>query len=178
MKNNSVKSTQVKSLPYLPELSGIKTTRVVTKHFTNLAMYMNQQLFSLLSWLIYQSKPDNTIIYSTQLLIKFKESIFSAHKIYTPDKPFKADIKVIRGVFSNLIGIGYLLPNYDKKVFTINPMLSYHPGYLSASNYKSICAEYQDLYDKSKHWIETASFDFKVIQSFTKRYSETINSAI
>jgi len=178
----SIESTQVKSLPYFPELTGGKTTRVVTKHFTNCAMYLPSSEFALLSWLIYQSKSDNTIVYSTRLLISFKETVLAANVVYNPSIKLSGNVKSIREDFKHLIENGYLLPNYDKKVFTINPMLSYHPEYLSAANYKSICAEYKELWDKPKNWTEAVNSDFKVIDAFaklfTKRYSETINSVI
>ena len=170
---NTKSTLQTKSLPYFPVLSHGKSTRTVTKHFTNLAMYMHQQSYSLLSWLIYQSRADNTIVYSTQLLIKFKESIVAAAKTYTPDEPFKADIKVIRGVFRLLAENGYLLPTYDKKVYLINPMLSYHPEYLSAANYKKMCEEYQEIYSHIP-----SNFTEDRVKSFTKRYAESVNSVI
>jgi len=179
----SIESTQVKSLPYFPELTGGKTTRVVTKHFTNCAMYLPSSQFALLSWLIYQSKSDNTIVYSTQLITRFAAAVKESNKLYNPGKRLSKNlvafdhfglnigIKGIRAAFKQLIENGYLIPNYDKKVFTINPMLSYHPEYLSAANYKSICAEYA-YYQSNKNT------GIAFIKDFTQKYSETINSVI
>ena len=158
------------SLPYLPELSGSKTTRVITKHFTNLSLYMDQNRYSLLTWLIYQSKSDNSVIYSTHLLNKFRESVLLAREVYGETHLVKCNIKAIRASFKSLVSLGYILPTYDGKMFVISPLLSYRAEYVSAANYKKYCKMYQDLGGKDNL--------NELLKSYTEDYCNCVNSVI
>lgn len=143
MNNKNIELVECKALPYLPVLTGLKTTRVVTKHFTNLSLYMRTNMYALLSWLIYQSKNDNTVRYSTHLLVKYRESVLAAGERYGDEVKLHVSVQYIRENFARLVEQGYLLPNYEKFVFTINPMLMYRDEYVRASEYKVMQEKYQ-----------------------------------
>lgn len=173
MNTNLILSTQVKGLPYFPELTGGKTTRVITKHFTNAAMHLPSIQFALLTWLIYQSKADNTFVYSTHLLNKFKDSYSAAIRLYSRIEKTIA-IPRIRLNLKLLIESGYLLPNYDKKVFTINPMLSYRAEYMRSGNYKYICQKYSHIFDSERDGKYNQNDFTEHIKAFTGIYSEIV----
>lgn len=145
MNTQIVRNTKVKKLPYFPVLTGQKTTRVITKHFTNCALYLDHNSFSLLSWLIYQSKQDNSFTYSTHLLTKYRESVFAASSEYGFKQIRFVSVQKIRSVFTDLIESGYILPTHTKDSYIINPMLSYRDEYLRASEYLEICKMYQSI---------------------------------
>lgn len=144
MNTKLIENTQVISIPYFPELTGSKTTRVITKHFTNLAMYLDPELFALLSWLIYQSKADNSFKYSTQLLRKYSEAIKGCEKTYG-SRRLSVDVKRIRVNLKALIQSGHLLPTNIKNTFIINPMLSYRSEYITSDEYKTACRYYNNI---------------------------------
>jgi hypothetical protein len=160
-----IKDVQVNGLPYFPQLSGQKTSRVITKHFTNLAMYLPIDKFAMLTWLIYQSRADNTVIYSTQLLTRYSAAMKASWGLYNAKPCLNYNIKHLRAVFGQLVENGYLLPNYDRKLFTINPMLSYRAEYMRSAHYHKICKEYQSL------TANTAE-----IRDFTAKYSKIVDS--
>lgn len=160
---------QVISLPHFPEISHIKANRVITKHFTNTALYLPHNKISLLTWLIYQSKKDNTVVYSTQLLTKYCQAVKSAEEVYESSAGLSFDIKVIRSLFKQLVESGYLLPNYNKKLFTVNPMLSYYAD-ISQKVYKQIIIEHCEL---SRHcsWVQPNLRTPGLIEDFTAKYT-------
>lgn len=166
-----MKDIQTISLPYFPELSSGKSNRVITKHFTNAAMYLSQNEFAMLSWLVYQSKADNTIVYSTQLLARYSAAIKAAEEMYKESQGLAIGIKAIRGFFRQLVQKGYLLSNYNKKVFTINPMLSYRVDYVKSADYKEICTDYDLLYCDIEYGV-TSVFNTQAINGFCEIYSK------
>lgn len=173
MNTKLISSATVLSLPCFPELSAQKSNRVVTKHFTNAALYLLPNQIALLNWLIYQSKVDNTVVYSTQLLIRFCATVKEVSKTYNNDKLcFSTDIKYCRQLFKTLIQDGYLLPNYKKNVFTINPMLTYRAEYMRPKDYKSICDHYTILMILPEG--KTSSLKHSDICIFCRRYSEIV----
>lgn len=143
MNNNMIRNSVPDSLPHLPKLIGSKTTRVITKHFTNCPLYMDGDSFVLLTWLIYQSKNDNTIKYSTHLLNRYRSSLLLAGEHYKSELNLYKSIPKIRLVFKYLIETGYILPNYQPDVFTINPMLTYRDEYIRKDEYSRLCDFYQ-----------------------------------
>jgi hypothetical protein len=140
-----IRNTKVKTLPYLPPLIGSKTTRSITKHFTNLPLYLDGDHLSLLNWLVYQSRQDNTVHYTTHLLSKYRESILAAKEQYGVDLGLVISIQLIRGLFKDLIEDGYLLDNYQADIFTINPMLTYRHEYIRKEEYSNLVKMYQSI---------------------------------
>ena len=128
--------------PYFPELSGVKTLKTLTKHFTNLLLYLPIEKTAFLGWLVYQSKADNTFIYSTHLLTKYSEAIKSARLQYQSKTPLKTDLKAIRATFRQLVDSGYIF-YVEGKMYMLNPMLSYRYEYMRAKEYKVFVARYQ-----------------------------------
>ena len=167
--------TEVVSLPYFPELSGQKTSRVITKHFTNAAMYMPKDQFCMLTWLIYQSKADNTVNYSTQLLIRYSAAIKASTQLYNSTNNLNTGIKHLRVVFKTLIQNGYLLPNYNKKLFTINPMLSYRAEYMRVDKYRIACADYKEIC-RYYSFVDPPQYEYHIIREFTANYSNIVDS--
>ena len=180
MNTNLISNSKVMSLPYFSELSAQKSNRVITKHFTNLALYLPPNQFALLNWLIYQSKADNTVVYSTQLLIRYSAAVKECEKQYYLSAGLQKNIKAIRPIFQKLIESGYLLPNYKKNVFTINPMLTYRAEYMRPKDYEEIVTgwqvikgAYKDVRDIHPETGYTGSYD-RYISEFCRRYSEIV----
>ncbi len=148
MNTKLIEQTEVQSLPYFPILEAHKSNRVITKHFTNLPLYLNPNHFALLTWLIYQSKADNSIKYSTKLLLKYTATLLQCEQEYkdgnTVGRLFTS-LPFLRVSFQYLIKQGYLLPSHLKGYFVINPLLSYREEYIRPNEYKAICEEYQRI---------------------------------
>jgi len=92
-------------------------------------------------------------VYNTQLLIRYSAAIKEALTQYGESVIYdnlNHGIKVNRRIFKELIESGYLLPNYKKNVFTINPMLTYRAEYMRPKDYKEVCVKYDLLYDHLK----------------------------
>jgi hypothetical protein len=101
MNTGRIKKTKTLSLPDFPATN--KTTRVVTKHFTNLAMYLERDQLSLLNWLVYNCGMDNRIKYSTVLLQRYAKSVDEVQHHYGSKVRLKASVQGIRGVLEGLI---------------------------------------------------------------------------
>lgn len=139
-----IETIRPKSLPNFPVLSSLKTSRVITKHFTNLYLYQPPEHTTLLAWLVYQVAADNTFRYDSELLTQYSFTITAAKEFYKGTRG-NADIKAIRGIFKDLIEQGYILPTSEAAVFMLNPMLSYRADYVSKGEYKIIMDNYNKL---------------------------------
>jgi hypothetical protein len=62
-------------------------------------------------------------------------------------RPSSTSTQAIRSDFKRLVRLGYLLPTRDKKVFLINPMLSFRAEYVRSKDYEDIVKHYQMLRD-------------------------------
>ena len=167
MNSKNVELVKNESYPFLPVLTGLKTTRVVTKHFTNLSLYMNPNMYALLTWLIYQSRNDNTIEYNVHLLEKYRRSVIAARDQYGPNG-LKIGLLSIRESFKWLIENGYLFLTYDRFVYMINPLLTYRSEYIRSPEYKDVCERYQ-------HVQFGTGID---VRDLTKEYRDLINKRI
>lgn len=155
MNTKLIQNTIVKSVPDLPELVSSKHNRVFTKHFTNLPMYLNANYVALLNWLVYQSKVDGTVMYSSKLLRAYTKSVQEANKHYNgmqvknkfSKKPNNLVVSItsVRHDFQKLIETGYLWPTRIKNKYMISPMLLYHNRAMKQSDYKIVCAEYRSI---------------------------------
>jgi len=168
MNNKNIELIRAEGYPYFPELQGINRTRVMTKHFTNLSLYLERDKLSFIHFLVYQSSQDNTIIYSSHLLAKYREAVLKAQEMYGKGVSLLVSEKTLRRLFSQLITEGYLLVNYKKFEFTLNPMLSYRAEYIRAGEYKELCKSYSAI-----------QFGTGIdVREFCKGYRELINNRI
>jgi len=136
-----VSDVLVVKVPYFPSLTAVKANRVITKHFTNLALYLPPDQFGLLAWLLYQCDGDNSFIYTTHLLKRYSTAVKSCSEIYQPSH-LHYDLKAIRVNLKILIQFGYILPTLSRKRLIINPMLSYSGNF---KYYSRAIADYQEL---------------------------------
>ena len=153
MNTKLIQQTEVQTLPYFPILEAHKSNRVITKHFTNLPLYLNPNHFALLTWLIYQSKADNSVKYSTKLLLKYTATLLQCEQEYKDGNMVGrlfTSLPFLRVSFQYLIKQGYLLPSHLKGYFVINPLLSYREEYIKPAEYRGICEQYQVLYRLNK----------------------------
>lgn len=146
-----IATTKTKSLPDFQPTK--RTTRVVTKHFTNLAFYLPQDQYCLLSWLVYNCEMDNTIKYSTFILRRYSEAIKAVCEHYKADIGVKTSLQTVRLVFKSLIEQGYII-SFNNKLL-LNPMLSYQADYISSKKYHEICKKYAEGKDVCEDFIAT-----------------------
>lgn len=172
MKPSLVRETVTEQLPNLPALSGNKTSRVVTKHFTNLAMFLQADELALLNWMIYQCHADNTIDYRQSMLERYGRTIAELHNEYNgvqvAGKFMHYDLKVsprtVREVMIRLIKKGYVLS--DGLIMMVNPMLTYRGDYVSRAEYESLCNSYQEVCDNG--------YDDRLLRKFMDHYRKII----
>lgn len=165
---NKVRRVLTTAFPYMPPLTGNKTSRVVTKHFTNLPMYMDLDELALINWLVYQVGADNTFEYTSRLCDLFSMAIVEANKEYrqiedkVPHLQVQRSPKIIRENLIKLIEKGYVF-SVGQKLLMLSPMLTYRADYITAKEYDDICNKYQLLSDQDNLWI------------FLRKYREIIN---
>lgn len=140
-----IKDVKVQSLPVFPPLTAVKSNRVVTKHFTNLALYLLPDQFGLLAWLLYQCEGDNSFIYTTHLLTRYSAAVKACSEVYQPSH-LHCDLKAIRANLKTLIQSGYILLTSSRKRLIINPILSYSGSF---KDYSRAVADYQELAPES-----------------------------
>lgn len=154
MNTNRINKTKVKKFWDFPPLSDGKQGRVITKHFTNLSLILNPNHYALLSYLIYQSAADNTVIYSQGLLIGFEKSVKAARKVYGEDNALYLSLPKLREHFEWLIENGLLLPTSAGKIFLINPCLTFSKVYVKAEFYKGWVSDFQVATKEFPKYIE------------------------
>ena len=142
---NPVSKTTTSYLPHMPELAVGKTNRRVTKHFTNLPMYLPSARIALLNWLVYQIKADNTFTYSVSMLKQYIKSARAAHSEYGDSNHMILNIDYSRAMLRILIETGYILNTKTKNKFMLNPMLSYDADVINRKQYSQVCKKYQSL---------------------------------
>lgn len=129
-------SIQVKELPLFPVLAQGGNGRIFTKHFTNLVPCLTKDEISLLSFLIYQSELDNSIIYSTKLLKQYDTWVHFCQGRYGK-RPLSSSVPKTRLIFKDLIEKGFLLLTTQLKCFLVNPNLTYSKEYVKIKFYNS-----------------------------------------
>ena len=146
MNTSTVKKTRTEALPVLPELKSNKTGLVITKHFTNLSLWLSPEEFRLFCYLLYNMSADNTIIYSTILLRKHGSMITSARKEYCPaEPPVKSSLVYIRKSFVNLVKKGLILTTPWQNVYFVCPMFVYDGGVIGIKQFRQMQKFYQNL---------------------------------
>lgn len=146
MNNGLMRLTQTENVPKLPELASNKCSRLITKHYTNLGLYLNQNELVLFNWLVYQTSIDNTFTYSTQLLRRYNKSVLDARIFYgIKNNGVKITIKFAREILISLIKKGYIF-RYKGDKMIINPMLVYYQHY-PRKDYIKFTRDYQNAKD-------------------------------
>jgi len=112
----------------------------------NTALYLHSEELSLLTWLIYQCGADNSFKYEEKIVVRYSAAIKAANFLYNPNNPIKlrVDLKAIRAVFVRLIEKSLILKTKESAVFIINPMLTYHPKYVSKVFYLKFAGMYNE----------------------------------
>ena len=129
-----------------PELSQGSYGRVLTKHFTNLGMILESNELSLLSFLIYQSKIDGSIVFTSALMHKYSQAVKASQKLYNSPKRLKLSLPNTRRCFKTLAAKGLLL-HYNHKTYIINPNLTFSKQYVKTTFYRDWCKKYRQQYE-------------------------------
>lgn len=138
-------------MPDLPRIVPNKRNRIYTKHFTQLMMWEDRDMVAMLNWLVYVSRIDGSVLYSTQLLRKYGMTVIEANRHYFPERSskepngLKTNKTAARITFLKLIERGLLWPTSVKNRYLISPMLCYHCKAFSVSEYELICKRYQNI---------------------------------
>lgn len=139
MNTKTIQNTKVISLPHFPVLSSHKQSKVISKHFTNLCLYLPKPELSLLTWLIYESAANNSFTYSTHLLRKFSAHIKAVNIEYRQTN-LPTSIQIIRKDFKKLVEGGYIIP--AGRYHYLNPMLVFGKK-MALGKIRKFAAEYQ-----------------------------------
>jgi hypothetical protein len=126
-----IQKTEVESLMDFRELSIHKSNRVITKNFASFVAGSEPSISRLITFLIFESRRNNSIEFNTHLLVKYGKYIKSCWKKFDykeKTREFKnTSLPISRSDFSLLISIGLIIPiNAPKKLFLLNPALTYH----------------------------------------------------
>lgn len=140
-----VTKTDLKRIWDTPILSPGGTGRIFTKHFINLVLTLDNDILYLFSFLIYQSGHDNTIKYSSRLLIKFAPAVNSLKEKYSATKRIKTSQRVLREHFKYLIENGLVLPTNKYNVYLINPNFAYSKLYVKGKFYDAWIKAHQKI---------------------------------
>ena len=139
-----VSKTKTLSLPKFPELVVGKSSRRMTKHYCNLAMWLDVDELAVINWLTYQLRADNTFMYSTRLLEQYKRAMDAARDVYFKNDSCSHHIYT-RRVLKRLISLGLILHTSIRNKFMLNPLLSYEPEIVNRKQYAEVCKKYQSL---------------------------------
>jgi len=105
----------------LQQLPAQKRNRTISKHFSNLGMWMPKINLAMLMWLLYWGDKGGVFNYSTEMLDKFVLSAKYASEEYK-HPPLNVNRKIARAVFRELVEMG-LVQKVDKKKYQINKLL-------------------------------------------------------
>lgn len=168
MNNNLIKLSKTKHLPNFPILLTGKHRRCLTKHYTNLSLYLYIEEQSLLSFLIYQCSADNCFKHSTALLNRYAAAIEMCYKEYKGRQTI-TNIYHVRRLLQVLIEKGLILHTNKDKVFMINPMLTYECDIINKKQYQLIMEMYQqgDVNKLTDYFISLVS---EFLESKKKNY--------
>lgn len=169
-----IENLTTESLPYFPILGVGKTNRTITKHFTNLHLYLDRDRLTLLTWLLYECAADNSIEYSHHLVTRYSAAISAAEKQYNTKANLNVSVKAVRNSFKQLITSGCLLSTSGKSIFLINPMLSYRTEYVSKKEYKEYCR----LYNLCKYTTEGISLYYRKLVNSKIKSKKNVSKGI
>lgn len=138
-----ISSSRTKQLPNFPVLKSGKHRRCVTKHYTNIALWLYTDEYSLLSFLIYQCTADNCFKYCTILLNKYAKAVELSKKEYDSERFITTNISKLRGCMKGLIEKGLILHTGKNNIFMVNPLLTYECDVINRKQYQLVMQEYQ-----------------------------------
>lgn len=124
-----VQKTETTSMLDFRELSVHKSNKVITKNFTAFISGSDPSIGRLCTFLIFESRRNNTIEFTTHLLVKYGAYVKAAQKKFGyKDTKFKnSSLPITRKDFQHLISTGIIIPiKAEKKLFLMNPALTYH----------------------------------------------------
>jgi len=176
--NQRVQKTEIESLLDFRELSIHKSNRIITKNFTAYISGADPDLARMLTFLIFEAKRNNVLEFNTHLLVKYGEYSLACQKKFGGNNRRTKSIIFSREDFIKLIGAGIIIPIMpDKKLFLINPALTYHPGYYNEQ------AEFMKEYEKNYTIYSSGLYDKlalnKIIVNLGKEfYNKCLNKNI
>lgn len=160
-----INEATTESLPYFPILEVGKTRRVITKHFCNLALWINEDELGIIHFLVYQSLADNTFKYSTHLLMQYREAYFAARIQYScADR--RPTIGMLRFNLEQLIKKGLVLQTGKKGKLMINPLLTYSADVINNKKYKEIQELYQIAQKESVSLLSFTNYYTRLVSEF------------
>lgn len=142
MNTGIISKTKVKNIPNFPILLPGKHRRCLTKHYTNLPLWLNTNEYSLLSFLVYQCSADNCFKHSTELLNRYAAAVELCNKEYS-GRPIITNTYHLRRCLLALIEQGLILNTSRNNYFMISPMLTYEVDVVNKKQYQLVMEEYQ-----------------------------------
>ena len=140
-----VQKAQVESLLDFRGLSIHKSNRMITKNFTSYIAGCEVRLSRMITFLIFESKRNNVVEFNTHLLNKYSEYCKAVSGKFGGEKATMISHPKSRKDLIRLISSGILIPILpEKKMFLINPALTYYDGYYNEQ--ASFMVEYQKAY--------------------------------
>ncbi len=125
-----VQKAQVESLLDFRGLSIHKSNRMITKNFTSYISGCDIRLSRMITFLIFESKRNNVVEFNTHLLNKYSEYCKAVSGKFGGEKATMISHPKSRQDLIRLISSGILIPIVpEKKLFLINPALTYYEGY-------------------------------------------------
>lgn len=125
-----VQKAQVESLLDFRGLSIHKSNRMITKNFTSYIAGCDVRLSRMITFLIFESKRNNVVEFNTHLLNKYSEYCKAVSGKFGGEKATMISHPKSRQDLIRLIRSGILIPIVpEKKLFLINPALTYYEGY-------------------------------------------------
>lgn len=140
-----VQKAQVESLLDFRCLSIHKSNRMITKNFTSYIAGCEVRLSRMITFLIFESKRNNVVEFNTHLLNKYSEYCKAASGKFGGEKATMISHPKSRQDLIRLISSGILIPIVpEKKMFLINPALTYYEGYYNEQ--AAFMLEYEGIY--------------------------------
>ena len=99
MPKKLIENSNVLKLVELPYLRPSVRNKIATKHLFNCSLYLSFNNISLLYWLVYHSKADNSFIYNQYMIDLYVSSIKGARDYYKGVKGVNLDFKEVRKSF-------------------------------------------------------------------------------
>lgn len=145
MNTKLISSSRTKQLPNFPVLSTGKHRRCVTKHMTNLPLWLSENEVAMINWLLYRVTADNCFKYSSSLLNQYSMSILNAREEYkSVEYSLKTNTSLVRRCMKGLIEKGLLLHTGKNNIFMLNPLLTYEVDVVNRKQYQLVMLEYQN----------------------------------
>ena len=121
----------------LPYINKIHSGRVFTKHYVNASNMLHPGELSVFNFLCFETTGDNTFLYSTILLKKYRAYIRALVKNYNWDlEHLPISLDYTRASIRWLIDNGFIYRTEYSKQYFISPVYSYRPKWFLEAYYK------------------------------------------